>query len=130
VAKQDPEFIHQHAVDAYAAQHAGGTTRNITVAFGLIGLCLALERGFTGMEIQRAHMRIAKLRNVWPRLDPPPKPASITVMDVLAVPDGPEKDAMIRRWMAAVRESRADHHQWIRETVDEFPNRDHSRGSQ
>ncbi len=41
VAKQDPEFIHQHAVDAYEAQHAGGPTRNITVAFGLIGLYLA-----------------------------------------------------------------------------------------
>ena len=37
VAKQDPEFIHQHAVDTHAAQHAGGPTRNITVAFGLIG---------------------------------------------------------------------------------------------
>ncbi len=129
VAKQDPEFIHQHAVDAYAARHAGGTTRNITVAFGLIGLCLALERGFTGTEVQRAHMRIAKLRNVWLRLDPPPKPASITVMDILAVPDGPEKDAMIRRWMAAVWESWADHHQWIRETTDALLSRHPCRES-
>jgi len=36
VAKQDTGFIHQHVVDAYAAQHAGGPTRPITVAFGLI----------------------------------------------------------------------------------------------
>jgi len=34
VAKQDPAFIHQHAVDAYEAQHAGGPTWNITVAVG------------------------------------------------------------------------------------------------
>ncbi len=67
VAKQDPEFIHQHVVDTYAAQHAGGPTRNITVAFGLIGLYLALEKGYTGKQVQQAHMRIAKAQKVWPR---------------------------------------------------------------
>ena len=67
VAKQDSEFIHQHAVDAYAAQHAGGTTRTITVAVGLIGLYLALEKGCTGKQVQRAHMRIAKICKEWPR---------------------------------------------------------------
>lgn len=45
VAKQDQEFIHQHVVDTVAAQHSGGPTRNITVAFGLIGLYLALKKG-------------------------------------------------------------------------------------
>jgi len=54
VAKRDPAFIHQHAVDAYEAQHAGGPTRNITVAFGLIGLYLALEKGYTGRQVQQA----------------------------------------------------------------------------
>jgi hypothetical protein len=51
VAKQDKEFIHQHAVNAYAAQHAGGTTRNITIAFGLTGRYLALEKGYTGKQV-------------------------------------------------------------------------------
>jgi hypothetical protein len=41
-AKQDEGFIHPLAVDAYVARHSGGTTRNITVAFGLIGLYLAI----------------------------------------------------------------------------------------
>jgi hypothetical protein len=59
VAKQDSEFIHPHAVDTYAAQYAGGTTRNITVAFGLIRLYLALEKGYNGKEVRRAHKRIA-----------------------------------------------------------------------
>jgi hypothetical protein len=118
VAKQDPEFIHQHAVDAYAAQHAGGTTRNITVPFGIIGLYLALEKGYTGKQVQRAHMQIAKLRKDWPRLEPPSRPASINVMDVLQAPDGGGKDAMIRRWMAAVWECWADRQAWVRkETV-------------
>jgi hypothetical protein len=44
VSKQDPVFIHQHVVDVYSAWHAGGPTRPITVAFGLIGLYLTLEK--------------------------------------------------------------------------------------
>jgi len=118
VARQDAEFIHQHAVDAYEAQHAGGTTRNITVAFGLIGLYLALERGFTGKQVQQAHMRIARIRNDWPRIEPPVRPAGITVLDVLQVPDGPEKDAIIRKWMEAVWENWADRQAWVREETD------------
>ncbi|MFA5347598.1 MAG: DUF5946 family protein, partial [Methanoregula sp.] len=39
---QDGRFIHQHAVDAYSAQHAGGISRLISSVFGLIGLYLAL----------------------------------------------------------------------------------------
>jgi len=120
VAKQDPEFSHQHAVDAYAAQHAGGPTKNITVAFGLIGLHLALEKGYTGRQVQLAHMRIARARKDWPRLEPPRQPADLTVMDVLGAGADAEKDAMIRRWMAAVWETWADRHAWVRETAREL----------
>ncbi len=120
VAKQDPEFIHQHAVDAYAAQHAGGSTRNITVAFGLIGLYLALERGFTGKQVQAAHMRIANRRKVWPRLEPPSVQAGLTVLDVLTAVTDAERDAMIRKWMTAVWDSWRDSQGWVRETTDEF----------
>ena len=123
VSKQDPEFIHQYAVDAYEAQHAGGKTRNITVVFGLIGLYLALEKGFTGRQVQLAHMRIARVRKDWPRLEPPARPATLTVVDVQKAPDGPEKDAMIRRWMAAVWESWADRQVWVREITDALINR-------
>ncbi len=120
VAKQDPEFIHQHVVDTYAAQHGGGPTRNITVAFGLIGLYLALEKGYTGKQVQQAHMKIAKIRKVWPRLEPPPEPAVLTVMDVLRAGTDGERDATIRKWMESVWESWADRHAWIRRTTDEI----------
>jgi hypothetical protein len=50
------------------AQHAGGPTRPITVAFGLIGLDLALEKGYRGREVQKAHMKIAKIHKNWPFL--------------------------------------------------------------
>lgn len=118
VAKQDPEFIHQHAVDAYEAQHAGGNARPITAAFGLIGLYLALEQGFSGREVQRAHMRIAKLRKDWPRLEPPEERAALTVVDVLAAEPGPERDAVLMRWAAAVWAGWAPRHAWVRETTD------------
>jgi len=32
LVQQDERFIHQHAVDAYIAQHAGGISRPISVA--------------------------------------------------------------------------------------------------
>ena len=34
----DPDFIHQHVVDAFAAQHAAAKSSAIGVAFALIGL--------------------------------------------------------------------------------------------
>ena len=71
VAKGDAVFIHQHAVDAYEAQHAGGKSRPITAVFGLVGLYLALEKGYTGKEVQRTHMRIAKIQKDWPYLARP-----------------------------------------------------------
>jgi hypothetical protein len=120
VANQDSAFIHQHAVDAYAAQHASGTTRNIAVAFGLIGLYLALEKGFTGKQVQLAHMQIARVRKDWPRLEPPTRPAGITVRDVLEAGSDAEKDRIIHEWMAAVWESWADRQEWVREKTDEL----------
>ena len=60
--KNDSGFIHQYVVDSYAAQHSGSKTRTITTAFALIGLFLAVERGYTGKGVQEAHMKIAKVR--------------------------------------------------------------------
>ncbi len=119
VSHRHPAFIHQNVVDAYAAQHAGGPSRAIGVAFGLTGLYLALEKGCTGRQVQRAHMRIARIRKDWPRLDPPARPGAITVADVLRVPEGPARDEMIRCWMEAVWESWTDRQQWVRDVTAE-----------
>ena len=118
ISMQDPGFIHQHVVDTYAAQHSGGSTRAITVALGLIGLYLALENGYTGKQVQVAHMRIARTKKVWPILVPPGQPAVLTFMDVLRAETDEEKDAMIRKWMTAVWESWAYRHGWVRAMTD------------
>ena len=44
LAKQDGPFIHQHVVDAFAAQHADQDSKPIGVAFALIGLYCTSRR--------------------------------------------------------------------------------------
>jgi len=83
---RDPEFIHQHVVDAYAVQHAGPGTQPIAIVFGLIGLYLYLERNFTGRQVQRAHMQLARNRRRWVAPPIPLQRATIGVADVLAAP--------------------------------------------
>ncbi|WP_286173478.1 DUF5946 family protein [Geobacillus sp. E263] len=69
MSKNDPDFIHQLAVDAYGAQHLGGVTRSITTAFALISLYLSVECGYTGKQVQKAHMELAEQRQL--RFEPP-----------------------------------------------------------
>jgi hypothetical protein len=85
----DSSFIHQHVVDAFAAQHATPRSNAIGVAFALIGLYLHLERGYTGRAVQRTHMRLARKRRQWPTFDPPAERGALTVVDVMSSPPGP-----------------------------------------
>jgi hypothetical protein len=102
LAHTDPAFIHQNSVDAYTAQHADETTKPIAVAFALIGLYLHLERGFSGKQVQRAHMKMARQRKQWPRLPLPAKQAAMGVADVVRAAPGPPRDAMIDAWCESV----------------------------
>jgi len=96
----DEEFIQQMSIDTYEAQHAGGTTKNIAGAFGLIGLYLSLEKGFSGKEVQRAHMDLANRSKEWPRFGPSPSKWKMTVKNV--VDAGPKKSKkMIHLWAKA-----------------------------
>lgn len=100
---RDPEFAHQHVVDAYAVQNAGPGSKPIGIVFGLVGLYLYLERGFTGRQVQRAHMEMAQRRRHWTALPIPAEAgAGVRVGDVVAAPPGPERSGMIRRWCEAV----------------------------
>ena len=102
LAHGDPAFIHQHVVDAFAAQYATGDSKPIGVAFALIGLYLHVERGRSGREVQLAHMRLGRRRRQWPAFDLPPTRGEMTIADVLDAPPGPERDRAIDEWCASV----------------------------
>jgi hypothetical protein len=112
LAHPDPAFIHQLVVDAYTAQHSDENTKPIAVVFALIGLYLHLEKGYTGKQVQWAHMQLAKWPNHWPKLPLPHDHTEIGIQQVLAVEPGPARDATIDRWCASVwtswRDSRSE----------------------
>jgi hypothetical protein len=101
LALQDPEFTHQVAIDAYAAQHAGPHVKPITVAFALVGLYLVWERGFTGRQVQRVHTALAPKTKAWPRFSAPDACPWLTVQHPAASPDERRVEA-IREWSHSV----------------------------
>ncbi len=104
LTRGDLAFIHQHAVDAFAAQTADKRTVPIKLTFALVGLYLHVERGFTGREVQHAHMRVARRKRVWPSFALPRDRGSITAAHVLARAAGATRDDAIHSWCAAVWE--------------------------
>lgn len=97
-------FIHQHIVDAQTAQTADVNAKNISVVFALAGLYLAIEKNYTGKQVQEAHMQLAKNKNSLPRIDLPLKRGDITAEDVLHAAPGQERDDRIMQWCASVWE--------------------------
>ena len=72
------------------------------VTFALVGLFLQVEKGFTGRQVQRVHMDLAREKQEWPRFTLPPDRGSITALDVMKLPEGAERDRAIHEWCAAV----------------------------
>jgi hypothetical protein len=102
------EFIHQHVVDAWMAQHADEQTKPIGLTFALVGLYLHLEAGFTGRQVQLAHMALARHRRPWPSFPLPADRGALTAIDVMRVPEGVERDRAIDAWCASVWASYAN----------------------
>lgn len=96
------DFIHQISLDAYTAQHTGPKIKPIGISFALIGLYLAFERGYTGRQVQLAHMALAKTRRDWPRFEPPKAKAEITVADVVKGLTAANHRERISAWGKAV----------------------------
>ena len=115
----DPSFIHQEIVDAYAAQTADENTKSIKITFALIGLYLYLEKGFTGKQVQNAHMQLARRNKQWPTFSFPVKRGEITVLSVIKATPGTEKDAMIQKWCQSVWKAYSHHHKKVEELVNQ-----------
>jgi hypothetical protein len=85
LGRGDAAFVHQHVVDALAAQRADAETTAMQLTFALVGLYLQVERAYTGRQIQRVHARLARRRPLeWPAVVPPAARGSITAADVVA----------------------------------------------
>lgn len=119
LADQDPAFIHQHVVDAFAAQHADEQTKPIKLTFALIGLYLHVEKQFSGKRVQRVHTHLAATKRVWPSLALPGDRGSLTVADVLAAPAGPERDKAIHAWCVSVWQAFRNCRQTVMEWLGE-----------
>lgn len=119
MSRNDADFVHQHCVDAYGAQHSGGGTEPITTVFALVGLYLAVEHGYSGTEVQRAHVALGELDREWPVLTPPSSPGDVTVKDVVAATPGDARTERIQRWAESVWRSWDGAHRRIRELCKE-----------
>jgi hypothetical protein len=120
LANGDLAFIHQHVVDAYGAQHLRQSTSTVGAAFALAGLYLAIERHFTGRQVQKMHILMARASKQWPRFVPPSHVGPLTVGDVLAVEAGLPRDEAIMKWCAGVWTAWSAEHDRVREMVDRF----------
>ncbi|HXV86274.1 MAG TPA: DUF5946 family protein [Gemmatimonadales bacterium] len=120
LTRGDATFIHQHVVDAWAAQHATPTGKPIALAFALVGLYLHLEKGFTGRQVQRAHMKLAQRRRAWPRFTLPSARGTMTAIDVIAARAGPARDRAVDQWCASVWGCHAENRVRVQELLAEY----------
>lgn len=115
LAQDRSYFIHQHAVDAFAAQTADENTKPIKITFALIGLYLFLERGFTGKQVQQAHVKMSQNKKQWPSIALPIQRGEITVEDVLKASPGEPRDILFREWCESVWKQ---YHAWHQAIAD------------
>jgi hypothetical protein len=120
LTRGDSEFIHQHVVDAFAAQNADERTKPIKLTFALIGLYLHVEKQFSGREVQRAHQFLAQRKRTWPSFPLPHDRGSLTAADVMAAPAGSKRDEAIHNWCVAVWNAFRGSHQTVTELLQEL----------
>jgi hypothetical protein len=106
--------FHQLMVDAYGAQHSGGDGRGIRVAYSLVGLHLALDRGWSGVAVRQAHQGMGRPQPSWPAFPSPADLGELTVLDVAEA--GARRGSVaghaesVRRWAAAIWAAWAPRH--------------------
>ena len=93
---------HQLLVDTYGAQHAGTGVPRIGPAFGLIGLCLALEDGASGLTVRAAHQYLAQHYRDWPAFERPARTAHLTVFDLALATTPSEFERILFAWAGEV----------------------------
>lgn len=118
--------LHQLTVDAYAAQHplrtVGGDVPAISVAYALVGLHLALDRGLSGVEVRAVHQRMGRPDPSWPNLPAPERTGAMTVFEVAAagvmVGSVAGHAKAVRAWAATVWQAWAAQHATVAALAD------------
>ena len=96
------EFIHQYVVDAFGAQSASASDKPIRLIFALVGLYLHVELGCNGRQVQYIHTKLAQRKPALPQINIQTPRGAVSVVDVLNVPPGPERDRKIEDWCKSV----------------------------
>ena len=102
--------LNQLTVDAYGAQHGGGGAPSIRLAYSLVGLHLAVDRGLTGDAVRVAHQRMGKPDRDWPRFEPPGDVGCLTILTVAE--EGLMVEAVAGHQGAALRWAADVWHSW------------------
>jgi hypothetical protein len=84
--------FHQLSVDAYGAQHPTTEGSGIRLAYSLVGLHLALDRGAGGLQVRTFHQMMGKPQATWPSFVAPATRGRLTVLDVVEA--GARKDSV------------------------------------
>jgi hypothetical protein len=117
---KDRDFVHQHIVDAYTAQTANKKTKPIALFFSLAGLYLLIEKNFSGRQVQQAHQKMASKTKVFIKISLPENKGQISIADVLKVPEGSERNLMIKEWCLSVWNAYASQHRQVIEATNKL----------
>jgi hypothetical protein len=117
--------VHQLAVDAYAAQHAGGPHPDKSVCIHLVGLHLVLERNVAPPDVPSCLRRLASAVTVWPHLPPPEERGPLTVFDVAAAESPQQHASRARAWAEQLWRVWSPHHEAVAELASLQPIGDH-----
>ena len=116
---ETPELrpVHRLSVDAYAAQHPGGDSRQAIQSVGvhLARLCLFFEGGLSPEAANEAMLRIGREKSAMRKLARPASLGSVTVADVVAARTVEQHAAAARLWARTAWGAWVEHHATIRQ---------------
>ena len=112
------DFIHQHIVDAFAIQTANEHTKPIKITYSLIGIYLHIEKGYTGKQVQMAHVEMSKKSKIFPPIILPSNRGEISIADVLKITNTEQRDKQIHDWCASIWKAFATQQELIKNITE------------
>lgn len=79
-----------------------------------------LEHGFTGRQVQRSHMDLARRKEAWPSLPLPRERGALTALDVLSTPPGSARARAIRASCESLWQAFHGSHESVRALMQRY----------